>query len=163
MMYQKAITFGDTQIAEQILATDNPRTMKALGQKVKSFSEQVWDQVKFDIVIQANLLKFGKEDACEAEASDGFTYGGTGQQQGQERVKLRDMLLSTGTRELVEASSFDRIWGIGFSPKEAKGHGEEERLTWGKNLLGKALMEVRRRIRMEEGLESEQIDEGEVA
>lgn len=162
-MYQKAMTFNDTQIAAQIMTANGPRKMKALGRTIKGFNEYTWDQVKSDVVIQANLLKFGKEEVCEAGDSDGFIYGGTGRQDGQERVKLRDMLLSTGTRELVEASSFDRIWGIGFSPEEAREHGEGERLMWGKNLLGKSLMEVRRRIRVQEGLEKEQGDEVEAA
>jgi ribA/ribD-fused uncharacterized protein len=55
--------------------------------------------------------------------------------------------METGDRELVEASPEDRIWGIGFTEKDAKENGER----WGQNLLGKALVEVRRRIR-EEGV-----------
>ena len=43
----------------------------------------------------------------------------------------------------------DRIWGIGFSAENA----EKNRHRWGLNLLGKALMEVRERIRREETME----------
>jgi ribA/ribD-fused uncharacterized protein len=64
--------------------------------------------------------------------------------------KLRAMLLETGDRELVEASPFDRIWGIGFGEKNAGAH----RHRWGQNLLGKALMSVRERLRKEAGQES---------
>ncbi|KAI0394702.1 DUF1768-domain-containing protein [Xylariaceae sp. FL0594] len=58
-------------------------------------------------------------------------------------ASFRDVLLATGDRELVEASSFDRIWGIGFTAKGADGN----RHKWGMNLLGKCLMEVREQFR----------------
>lgn len=58
---------------------------------------------------------------------------------------LRKQLLATGTRDLVEASPRDRIWGIGFGWKNA----EKQRQRWGLNLLGKALVEVRERLRGE--------------
>jgi ribA/ribD-fused uncharacterized protein len=53
--------------------------------------------------------------------------------------KIRDILLNTGDLELVEASPYDRIWGIGFKEEDA----EANRNKWGANLLGKALIEVR--------------------
>lgn len=56
------------------------------------------------------------------------------------------MLLETGERELVEASPMDRIWGIGFGEKNAGAR----RHRWGQNLLGKAAMNVRGRLREEE-------------
>ncbi|KAK4212533.1 hypothetical protein QBC37DRAFT_483735 [Rhypophila decipiens] len=46
-------------------------------------------------------------------------------------------------RELVEAASRDRIWGIGFTASNAL---KVEKEQWGQNLLGKALMEVRKRL-----------------
>jgi ribA/ribD-fused uncharacterized protein len=61
-------------------------------------------------------------------------------------VNLKEMLLATGERELVEASPLDRIWGVGFAEKNA----ESNRHRWGENLLGKALMSVRERLRKEE-------------
>lgn len=60
---------------------------------------------------------------------------------------LKKMLLGTGEKEIAEASPRDRIWGIGFGAKRAG----DVRERWGLNLLGKALMEVRERIREEEG------------
>lgn len=56
--------------------------------------------------------------------------------------RLREMLLATGERELVEASPMDRIWGVGFNPANAG----RNRERWGLNLLGKALMRVRTRL-----------------
>lgn len=59
---------------------------------------------------------------------------------------LRAQLLATGDRELVEASPRDRIWGVGFAERNAGAN----RHRWGQNLLGKALMDVRGRLRGEE-------------
>jgi ribA/ribD-fused uncharacterized protein len=59
---------------------------------------------------------------------------------------MQKLLLATGDRELVEASPFDKIWGVGFSEKGA----ERNRHKWGQNLLGKALMTVRDRLREQE-------------
>jgi hypothetical protein len=67
-------------------------------------------------------------------------------------AKVEDIqrrLLATGDRELVEASHRDKIWGAGLSELVAKRH----RGAWpGQNLLGKALMEVRTRVRAEKAL-----------
>lgn len=68
----------------------------------------------------------------------------------KEREQLKKDLLATGDRELVEASPYDQIWGIGFAAAKA----EANRETWGENLLGVALMNVRRRLREEEAKES---------
>ena len=59
-------------------------------------------------------------------------------------VKLKKLLLSTGSKIIVEASPLDVIWGIGL-------HWEDDLVlnesNWrGQNLLGKVLMEVRKRI-----------------
>ena len=41
---------------------------------------------------------------------------------------------------LVEASPYDRIWGIGYSVSNAV---KVDKIKWGQNLLGKCLMKVR--------------------
>lgn len=48
--------------------------------------------------------------------------------------------------EVEQAAPRDRIWGIGFGKERA----ESQRARWGLNLLGKALMKVRDRLRAEE-------------
>jgi ribA/ribD-fused uncharacterized protein len=56
---------------------------------------------------------------------------------------LRGFLASTGDRELVEASK-DNIWGCGLTLAEAR---KFKGAQWpGQNLLGKALMEVRKEL-----------------
>lgn len=127
MMHQKAVLFApDDPVTAQILSptgpVPEPRKLKALGRKVPNFDDNVWRAERFATVVEGNYLKF------------------------TQNPKLKRRLLDTGTRELVEASPRDRIWGVGFGAKNA----EKNRAKWGANLLGKALMEVRERIRKEE-------------
>lgn len=131
-MHSKAILFSDDIIAAKILKTTSPKTQKALGRKVKNFNEKVWLENRERIVEEGNYWKYvsGKD---EGELRDGRS--------------LKEKLLETGNREIVEASPMDRIWGVGFGEKNA----ESRRKDWGLNLLGKALMAVRERIRKEEG------------
>ncbi|KAL8703667.1 MAG: hypothetical protein Q9201_003152 [Fulgogasparrea decipioides] len=124
MMYHKAMLFKDPESADQIMLAPTPRKQKALGRKVKNFDGKVWEAQREQIVENGNWNKF-----CSSK--DG--------------TKLRDMLVETGDRELVEASPFDRIWGIGYGANYA----EENRSDWGLNLLGNALMRVRDRINAE--------------
>lgn len=59
--------------------------------------------------------------------------------------ELKQQLLLTYPKTLVEASPYDRIWGIGLSEDDSRAWNE---LTWkGKNLLGKILTTVRERLR----------------
>jgi ribA/ribD-fused uncharacterized protein len=62
---------------------------------------------------------------------------------------LREFLLGTGDRVLVEASPQDRIWGIGLAADDERASVPEQWL--GLNLLGFALMEVRHRLRAQDG------------
>lgn len=121
MMACKALVFSDTEVYNKVLGTgaEDMRAVKALGREVKNFDDQVWKQVRYDIVVKGNMEKFKQDE------------------------ELKRILLDTGEREIVEASPRDRIWGIGFGEKRAltvKGQ-------WGLNLLGKALMDVRRSLR----------------
>ena len=117
MMAQKALLFDDKQVFDQIMLADNPRDYKALGRKIRKFDSKIWDARKYDIVVEGNKAKFRQND------------------------DLKEYLLSTGDAILVEASPYDRIWGIGLYPGQAaKGSIDQWR---GLNLLGAALMEVR--------------------
>ncbi|KAH8732486.1 hypothetical protein GQ44DRAFT_585201, partial [Phaeosphaeriaceae sp. PMI808] len=125
MMVQKALLFSDTSAATKMLATTDPKRHKALGRQVKNFDPEIWDANKVRIVEEGNYHKFTKSGDAE---------------------RLRGLLEATGERELVEASKFDRVWGIGFVAGEAERVGRER---WGENLLGVALMGVRERLRRE--------------
>lgn len=126
MMYQKAKLFGDEKIAGEVLAGAelHPRKIKNLGRKVVGFDEATWVAQRERIVEEGTWLKLTRP------AHDG-------------QVNLGELLLATGDRELVEASPYDQVWGVGFRAKDA----EKNREHWGLNLLGKALMAVRERLR----------------
>ncbi|WP_082568901.1 NADAR family protein [Rhizobacter sp. Root1221] len=120
MMAEKAQLFGDDAIRAQILAARTPAEAKALGRKVAGFDDEHWERERFAIVVAANAAKF------------------------DQHVALREFLVQTGDRVLVEASPVDVVWGIGLPA----GHEDAERPeSWrGLNLLGFALMEVRERL-----------------
>jgi ribA/ribD-fused uncharacterized protein len=63
----------------------------------------------------------------------------------EQHPALRDFLLATGERILVEASPYDTIWGIGRSARQPEARHPAQ---WrGLNLLGFALMDVRLALR----------------
>lgn len=121
MMEKKARLFDSDDIAEEILNSSDPGKVKALGRQVKGFDESVWNNHRFEIVVQGNLLKFSQNES------------------------LKQFLLSTKERVLVEASPVDKIWGIGLAEDDEK---VQNPLRWkGDNLLGFALMKVRTLIK----------------
>jgi len=117
LMWRKAVLFGDEPMAERILAAPHPQVAKTLGGRVAGFEQAVWDEHRYPIVVAGNLAKFGRHP------------------------ELRDYLLTTGDRVLVEASPRDRIWGIGLSRDDPAA--ADPRRWRGTNLLGFALMDVR--------------------
>lgn len=117
MMAKKASLFGDIKIQKQILETRDPKECKALGRKVSNFDEKTWDTAKYEIVKQANFLKFNQSSP------------------------LKEFLLNTKQKVIVEASPYDKVWGIGLKQDDAEALHPAQ---WkGDNLLGFALMEVR--------------------
>jgi ribA/ribD-fused uncharacterized protein len=129
MMYQKAILFNDRMIADALLETESPKDQKDLGRKVRNYVEEVWVANRERVVENGNYYKFlnGRGDG---EGEEGEAPG------------LLKKLLATGDRELVEASPYDKIWGIGCAAKGA----ESRRNRWGQNLLGLAIMRARERL-----------------
>ncbi|WP_020405462.1 NADAR family protein [Hahella ganghwensis] len=120
MMAEKARLFGDPQAAEKVIAAGTPGEAKKVGRGVRGFDDKIWQKHRFNIVVKANLLKFSQNP------------------------ELKEFLLSTGKRVLVEASPVDRIWGIGLA---ADDNAAENPNRWkGLNLLGFALMEVRSQL-----------------
>jgi len=43
MMEQKALLFNDTVMADRIIYSDDPAKMKRMGQKVKNFNHEIWN------------------------------------------------------------------------------------------------------------------------
>jgi ribA/ribD-fused uncharacterized protein len=121
LMWYKAMTFQNFCVAEDILSTTSPKKQKQLGRSVTGYNENTWSKIRFDIMVKILKAKFSQNDL------------------------LRNVLLSTENRVIVEASPTDRIWGIGLGEDDL---GIEDESNWkGQNLLGKALMEVREYLR----------------
>ncbi|KAI4930808.1 uncharacterized protein J4E92_004641 [Alternaria infectoria] len=144
MMVHKARCFGDEEIAKQMLETTSPKEHKDLGREVKGFDEKVWDERMYSTFFAVLLEEDAdwvteKLEIVKQGSYHKFTIS-------EDAENLRRMLLATGDRELVEASPHDRIWGVGFAEKDA----EKNRYRWGQNFLGRALMDVRKRLREED-------------
>jgi ribA/ribD-fused uncharacterized protein len=58
----KAIVFGDEEIAKQILTDGNPKKVKALGRKVQNYNEEVWNEKRYQIMLDANIAKFSQNE-----------------------------------------------------------------------------------------------------
>ncbi|CAM5707336.1 hypothetical protein GCM10010266_56920 [Streptomyces griseomycini] len=121
MMAAKARLFADAEAERRVLAADHPSQAKKAGRLVRGFDEATWSRERFRIVVEGSVHKFAAHP------------------------DLRDFLLNTGERVLVEASPVDRVWGIGLAANDA-GAADPERWR-GPNLLGFALMEARARLR----------------
>ena len=91
-----------------------------MGRLVKNYQDDIWIEHRYQIVLRENLEKFSQN------------------------VELKQFLLNTSNKVIVEASPYDKIWGIGLS---ADDENAEKPLQWkGLNLLGFALMGVRKQL-----------------
>lgn len=121
MMYHKALLFDDYDIADKILRTSNPKDQKALGRQVKNFDKDIWDWQARTVVYTGNYCKF------------------------TQNAKLKDILMATGNKTLVEASPYDKIWGIGLGEVDAR---KTPASDWpGTNWLGLELTRLRNNLR----------------
>ena len=117
MMAKKATLFGDVESLAKVLASETPDIAKQLGRKVSNFDATIWEENAFNYVTQGNLLKFSQHE------------------------QLKEFLISTGNSVIVEASPYDKIWGIGLAEHDDTSRNPD---TWkGTNLLGFAIMEAR--------------------
>ena len=120
MMYKKAVCFGDKDMADKILATDDVAEIKAFGRLVANYNESYWNGVRQIVVFEGLTAKFSQNEDLKAK------------------------LKATDNSILAECAVKDRIWGIGLSMNNP------DRLQidkWkGQNLLGYALMMVREQL-----------------
>lgn len=120
MMHGKAMLFGDAAMAAEIMAAMHPKQHKELGRKVFGFDADVWTRERETIVMAGNRAKF------------------------TQNPELLELLLATKGTTMVEASPYDRIWGIGLAASDPKA---QDPATWrGQNLLGKILTELREEL-----------------
>lgn len=153
MMFSKAKNFKDEETANKILALNNTHLakdfiegkisrldiindkemaeqwnklmmgIKKLGREVKNYDDEFWSKKRKSVVLFGAREKFKQND------------------------DLKEILMNTGNTTMVEASKFDKIWGIGLSEYDAK---KIEPSKWpGLNLLGKVLDKLKEEFRNE--------------
>lgn len=121
MMAEKAKLFNDSETLNLIMDETDQKTIKDLGRMVKNFNSNIWDENKYNIVLKGNFAKFSQNN------------------------NLKEFLLSTNDSIIVEASPYDKVWGIGMKQDDKN---ILDVSKWkGENLLGFALMEVRDMLR----------------
>ena len=113
----KAFEFKDATAFHDVLQAPDAKAAKAVGRRVINFDPIAWDKVSYDYMFAAVYAKFSQNDY------------------------LKEALLATGSKTLVEASPIDKIWGVGL-------HSDDDAIldekNWtGENRLGKVLMAVR--------------------
>lgn len=122
MMAEKAKLFDDDKTFTKILNANKPIEVKKLGRKIQNFKEDTWLENRFEIVRKANFLKF------------------------EQNIELKEFLLKTDNKVLVEASPVDNIWGIGLASDNPL---VKQPKNWkGLNLLGFVLMSVREELKL---------------
>lgn len=124
-MLNKARVFGDGEMEAKIAKSKTARGQKGLGRKVRNFDDAAWMEVAEDWVYRANLDKFRQDE------------------------ELRALLLATGDKVIAEASPMDKRWGTGLGAWDERCRDPSGAEWKGENLLGKALMRVRRTLASE--------------
>ena len=121
MMHKKALQFGDQKTSKKIMEAIQASKQKALGRQVSNYDDTVWSAKRYDIVKDINVAKFSHNP------------------------QLLKQLLALDNLTIVEASPYDKIWGIGLGQSHPDATTPSK---WkGLNLLGKALMEVRDKLK----------------
>lgn len=101
----------------RILEASTPKDAKALGKEVKFFNKQKWEAIVAKVLLRGNMLKF------------------------QQNPELLTQFLSFKTQRFVEASPFDRIYGIGLADSHPNASNPS---YWrGQNILGDVLTQLR--------------------
>lgn len=119
-MWKKAMTFNDKEVAEKILKTSIPQEAKNLGRQVRGYDDMVWNNLRYDVMKQGNLMKY------------------------TQNPELKELLMDSrfDGKLFVEANPYDTIWAVGCWEEDAV-----DPLNWkGLNLLGKVIGEVRYEI-----------------
>jgi ribA/ribD-fused uncharacterized protein len=124
IMVCKASLMNDLNNFNNIVNSSNPKITKAYGRCVKNFDNEKWLSIVEFIAYDVLYQKFKSDD------------------------NISDILISTDNAILVEASPYDIIWGVGIGINNAKIY---DMSKWhGKNILGYALMNVRKQLKNEQ-------------
>ena len=113
---QKAKFFGDNFTARKIMNEENPTQQKQLAKKIENV-----DQVKWSAV-------------CDRIMKDGLRA------KFRQNVKLKEFLILTGKKTIIECNPNDKYWGVGMALKNKNIWTKKE---FAGNRLGQLLMEIR--------------------
>ena len=116
---------ADFTIANQILSVTSPFDAKTLGKQVlfSHARRKEWSFHKIEIMTKAIYLKFSQNP------------------------RLKELLLETYPKTLIEATNRDSFWGSGLPTDDKRHHTQPNRLP-GQNALGILLMSIREYFRM---------------
>lgn len=112
-MWLKAKFFNDKEMSTKILQAQTPREAKSLGRLVKNYDDDLWNEHRDGVMLESLKAKF---DHCQ---------------------EFKDLILGNTDKTFVEASPYDRIWGVGLSETDPKIENPNKWL--GQNRLGKCI------------------------
>lgn len=122
-MYIKAVHFKDWDTAYKIVNAKTPKEAKDLGRLVANFDEAEWEKVRMNAMFTA--IKYRSD------------Y--------DKPFKDRVLKPEWEKLEFVEASPYDKIWGIGLGEEQ---YDANYKSRWpGLNLLGQCITELRRYLK----------------
>ena len=142
MMLMKAKTFGDEQAAQRIRHLSAPwrqrspltwedivrcdlqaewkdfcTALKQIGREVQGYDHIIWSDLARPLVFRGNFAKF------------------------TQNIHLRQALFATAGTVIVEAASYDKVWGIGLDADDPRA---QDPAQWqGTNWLGEVLTTLR--------------------
>ena len=123
MMWSKANYFNDTDAKQRILKVKTPREAKMIGREVRNFNQHRWSEDSYHLVGEVVHAKFTS--------------------QGNENLKA--FLLNFPDNTIfIEASPYDKIWGVGMDRNHANIFNPDQWL--GDNKLGFILTELRQTL-----------------
>jgi hypothetical protein len=110
MMMAKASIFADGYALKEMARLNDVKKLKAEGQNVQGFVQEVWDSTNLAAVSIGNYYKMTQNDGLWAFVNE------------------------MGDREYVEGSPIDKVWGVGLAWDDPR---IEDRSNWkGQNRLG---------------------------
>lgn len=116
LLYQKALLFNREDLAITFLESKDMHVIKRAVLELEECDQSLWNTYKFSIAVQGNYLKFTANPL------------------------IRNTLLRTEAKIIVNASPDDSVWGIGASAESCTGYIHDWK---GDNLMGFAIMQAR--------------------
>lgn len=119
-MWYKAKQFDDIESMKLLETETDPAKAKLIGRSVKNYNDNVWVMERFQKMMYVCYLKFDQNEY------------------------LKNAIIDTHDKILVEASKSDCVWGVGLYQTDPL---ILDCKYWrGSNLLGNALMLVRKQL-----------------